>query len=270
MKTFVLSLLVCSLSMTVIALLFRLVCRALGTRYAARWRYAAWLVVLAGFLLPIRSAWPSSPVSLPAAPAGEPRRPLLFPPPRASTPIPCSFWFGCWAADLCWPACWFGMSHSVERRRGSAARWRGRTPAWPGRFSPPGKTLPSRSGGVAACPALWRSACSGPVSCFPTVPTLRRSCPWCSSMSWSTFQRKDLLFQTLLAFCRCLHWFNPLLPLIQRMMERDCELACDEMVLRSASPTPGTGIAICCWIPPRRKWSAPRCCPRASAAGRPP
>ena len=36
MKHFVLSLLTCSLSMTVIALLFRLICRRLGNRYAAR------------------------------------------------------------------------------------------------------------------------------------------------------------------------------------------------------------------------------------------
>ena len=51
MKHFVLSLLTCSLSMTVIALLFRLICRRLGNRYAARWRYGVWLVVLLGFLL---------------------------------------------------------------------------------------------------------------------------------------------------------------------------------------------------------------------------
>ena len=86
MKHFVLSLLTCSLSMTVIALLFRLICRRLGNRYAARWRYGVWLVVLLGFLLPVRPALPSFQVISPAgsspsgaaAPGGFDPYPILF------------------------------------------------------------------------------------------------------------------------------------------------------------------------------------------------
>ncbi len=54
MKTFVLSLLVCSPEHDRYRPAVPPGLPGAGQRYAARWRYAAWLVVLAGFLLPIR------------------------------------------------------------------------------------------------------------------------------------------------------------------------------------------------------------------------
>lgn len=236
MKTFVLSLLVCSLSMTVIALLFRLVCRALGNRYAARWRYAAWLVVLAGFLLPIRPAWPSSPVSLPSAPAGGTAAALAVSSAPGFDPYPVLFlvWLlggGLMLACLlvrhvsfCRTAARF--SRPLEREDARVAR---EVLAAGGKPSLPVRRCRCVPGPLAV--GLFRPCILLPDRPYPPEElslVLQHELVHC--------RRKDLLFQTLLAFCRCLHWFNPLLPLIQRMMERDCELACDEMVLRSASP----------------------------------
>ena len=45
-------------------------------------------------------------------------------------------------------------------------------------------------------------------------------------------QRKDYLFKpTALAIC-CLHWFNPLVWLAFHLMNKDCEMSCDERVVR--------------------------------------
>jgi beta-lactamase regulating signal transducer with metallopeptidase domain len=51
------------------------------------------------------------------------------------------------------------------------------------------------------------------------------------------WRRRDLLVQSLLYTGRMLHWFNPLVCLAVRQARTDCELACDEFVLRRQSPT---------------------------------
>ncbi|MDE5908226.1 MAG: M56 family metallopeptidase [Lachnospiraceae bacterium] len=44
-------------------------------------------------------------------------------------------------------------------------------------------------------------------------------------------KRKDLWYKWLYQILLCVHWFNPVLYLIVRKMNMDCELACDEAVL---------------------------------------
>ncbi len=46
------------------------------------------------------------------------------------------------------------------------------------------------------------------------------------------YRRMDLLYKWLVQFTVCLHWFNPLVWLMGREVNRTCELACDEAVLR--------------------------------------
>ncbi len=45
------------------------------------------------------------------------------------------------------------------------------------------------------------------------------------------FRRGDLFCKLIWIGCRAIHWFNPLMPLLMRQMEQDCELACDEAVM---------------------------------------
>ena len=48
--------------------------------------------------------------------------------------------------------------------------------------------------------------------------------------------RDDLLCKLLWIGCRTIHWFNPFLPYLMQQMEQDCELACDEAVMRNETP----------------------------------
>ena len=50
-------------------------------------------------------------------------------------------------------------------------------------------------------------------------------------------RRRDLLADTLLHVAVVLHWFNPLVWLVVRAAKQDCEVACDETVLRRLSET---------------------------------
>ncbi len=50
------------------------------------------------------------------------------------------------------------------------------------------------------------------------------------------WRRRDLLAQLLMQTAVALHWFNPLAWVAARLARTDCELACDEFVLRREAP----------------------------------
>ncbi len=45
------------------------------------------------------------------------------------------------------------------------------------------------------------------------------------------YKRRDMLYKWLVQAVICLHWFNPLIYLMEREISRACELACDEAVM---------------------------------------
>ena len=49
------------------------------------------------------------------------------------------------------------------------------------------------------------------------------------------WRRRDVAANALLQAARILHWFNPLVWVAMRLARQDCELACDEFVMRRAS-----------------------------------
>lgn len=48
-------------------------------------------------------------------------------------------------------------------------------------------------------------------------------------------KRRDLFFKWLAVIVSCLHWFNPLMPLMRRRLAFYCELSCDEAATRTLS-----------------------------------
>ena|GEM_PF-1015096 len=48
-------------------------------------------------------------------------------------------------------------------------------------------------------------------------------------------RRRDILYKWAVVLVASAHWFNPLMPLLRRVIGRDCELACDEAVIKDLS-----------------------------------
>lgn len=46
------------------------------------------------------------------------------------------------------------------------------------------------------------------------------------------YRRGDILYKWLVQLAVCLHWFNPLVYLMSREVSKNCELSCDELVMR--------------------------------------
>lgn len=49
------------------------------------------------------------------------------------------------------------------------------------------------------------------------------------------YKRYDMFYKWLVQFTICLHWFNPVVYLMAHEIERNCELSCDEVVIRVLS-----------------------------------
>lgn len=45
------------------------------------------------------------------------------------------------------------------------------------------------------------------------------------------YKRRDILYKWLAQLAVCIHWFNPLLYMMQRSINKACELSCDEVVI---------------------------------------
>lgn len=50
------------------------------------------------------------------------------------------------------------------------------------------------------------------------------------------YRRRDVWRKVLVVWVNALHWFNPVIWCMVRLMERDTELACDEEALRRLPP----------------------------------
>ena len=98
----------------------------------------------------------------------------------------------------------------------------------------------SRRAGIACPPALLRCRGLGVpmlAGLFHPVVLLPWEEPEDDGLDYALLhelihlRRRDIWLKTLCLWVRCLYWFNPLIHVMARLMDRDMELACDEGVL---------------------------------------
>lgn len=196
-----------SLTMSAVILLLLALGPLLARRYAARWRYWAWLVVAVRLLVPLNLSLPRAPVQLeapadrivytytpPAAPSAAPAGPEFSaesPAPLPSVP----------------PETPAGAVRSLTL--GSVAAW-----VW--------------LAGAAAL-TVWYGA--GYLRFRRYVRLwfiLRHELTHC--------HRRDIAYKTLLLCAKVVHWCNPLVWLMVRAAEGDMERACDDRVVAGLGP----------------------------------
>ena len=250
-------------------LLLLLLTRLTSKRYAARWRCWMWLLLGLRLALPLsvlpESAAPSVPIMLTApentviyrspartqpeiptlpavqtapalpsfAPAAEPDRHLVETPGFSLTLGQALF--GIWLLGTAGVLLWNGIAHLRFCRY--VRRWtrlvddppliqefyqlgdRLKLSHRPQLFFCAGLTVPMLAG-------LFR-----PVLLLPEdIPS--KETRYCVLLHELThYRRRDIWLKTLMIWVRALHWFNPLVWLMARTVERDTELACDEGAL---------------------------------------
>ena len=252
--------------------------RSTWSRYGARWRCWAWLLLCLRLavplpLLPQGETQAPIRVELPAAPA--PSRPAPSPAPEGASPpnspseppqtpahpadppsapdpgdqgfyifkkylenrSPAEIAAGLWLAGALGMLAWNALSHlrflAYLRRWSQPARERGVLDA----FRRAGLRLQLRRGPrLLVCQGLRVPMLAGVLR-----PALLLPCreDWtgaeldCSLLHELThYRRRDIWLKALAMWVNALHWFNPLMWYLVRVVERDTELACDEDVLR--------------------------------------
>lgn len=92
---------------------------------------------------------------------------------------------------------------------------------------------------LLSCPGLAVPMLAGlfrPALLLPENPPAGDALRFSLLHELTHFRRRDIFRKTLALWVRALHWFNPLVWLTARAMDRDIELSCDESALKHLPP----------------------------------
>lgn len=254
MQDFLTTLLQCSVSMSLVTLVYAAILPLLSKRYAAKWRYMIWLVIAAGWLFPFRPRIDLS--FLPAQMADKPVTPMHLLPTTNTTissPIPISgdivnlptgvpIW---WMLTVIWILGIVGviLYHALRH---------GRFLKMVRRWSEPVTDLESLSildgiksdlkikehVGLNICLGITSPMMIGffrPVILLPPVKMRNIELSFILKHELIHFKRHDLWYKALILGATTLHWFNPVVYLMAKAATAQCEISCDELLLRDSS-----------------------------------
>lgn len=256
-----------SLTMSAVILLLLALGPLLARRYAARWRYWAWLVVAVRLLVPVNLSLPRAPVQLeapadrivytyppPAAPSAAPvgpefsaesPAPLPSVPPETSAGAVRSLTLGSvaawvWLAGAAALTVWYGAGYLcflryVRRWSSPAVR-----PAARETLSALQTELDVRRPvRLLVCPGLSGPMMAGllrPVILLPHEEEDSEALWFILRHELTHCRRRDIAYKTLLLCAKVVHWCNPLVWLMVRAAEGDLERACDDRVVAGLGP----------------------------------
>ncbi|WMJ87152.1 M56 family metallopeptidase [Anaerocolumna sp. MB42-C2] len=255
MEAFLIALLQCTLSMSMITLLYAAVLPILSKRYAPKWRYMVWLVIAAGWLIPFRPL-----IELPFLPAQSLDTPFMPVQSALSSPVinnteevltaayettanapGISIWtvaFFIWLAGMIVLLSYHFLRH--KRFMKIVGRW-SETVTAPEIMSL--IDILKREQGIKA--KIEYKTCSGvsspmlvsffhPAILMPPVQLSKNELSLILRHELTHFKRHDLWSKALILMVTVMHWFNPVVYFMARAASVQCEISCDALVLQNA------------------------------------
>ena len=241
-----------SLGGGVVALVLMGVARVTRARYAAKWRCVIWALLCLRLIIllplvpqvqaPVQMTVPQMdrPVAVSAAPTVAPNTgtaPQIHPDEEEKAPALTMSHIvsGVWLLGMCGVLVWSGVSHmrlrrylrrwaSVETREEVCCRYAAQAQRLnlkrvPKLLACPGLEVPMLTGLVA--PALM----------LPQNASPEDGLDYALLHELIHYRRRDIWLKALVMLTVSVHWFNPVIWLMVRQVDRDIELACDEMAL---------------------------------------
>ena len=251
------------LPLTALTLLFVLLLPWLSRRCSARSLYAALLILLVAFLIPVRPAFlrirlPQAAYTAPA-PIAAPQ-PIGVPGEVAMQPIlatndsllpestahntahpPLSLRQGlllAWGAGTLAALIWHAVHHLRFARL--LRRWARpvENPITQELYAQVAAEEGVHGVPLCLCPALHTPMVAGLVRPRILLPDEKLSTSelhFVFRHELTHVKRRDLWVKALQGLALCLHWWNPAMHLLHRALQAQCESACDEALLRGAS-----------------------------------
>ena len=250
MRSFPVTLLICSVTMSVTALCYMAVTPLLAKHYSVKVRYYSWLVVVLGLIIPFRPKCSNAivKVNMPDSTAGPVVRigtgaAAALPasgPHTVSAALPVVPWWQITAALWLAGMILFLACHIIKHYRflKLVSRWSdditdNRTLALFQRL----KTQMglSREIGLQTCESIGSPMMTGfakPRILLPAADFTTEELRLILRHELVHYKRKDLWYKSLVLLANAIHWFNPVVYLMTQAVDCQCELSCDEEVVR--------------------------------------
>lgn len=250
MQSFMIALFTCSVTMSALALLYMAAAPFLSGRYSPRGCYYTWLIVVAGLIIPFRphveravvNVDVPSEMALPITRMGNGGTAV-----EAAAPVtpPSAFsGFSLWhILLLVWLAgmAVFLVYHAVKHWRfvKLANRWsEGVTegPALAVLESLRAEMGISGTIGLRICASVGGPMMIGfirPRILLPKTDFAEDELRFILAHELVHYRRKDLAYKALVLFATAIHWFNPVVYLMAKAIDAQCESSCDDEVVRS-------------------------------------
>lgn len=241
-----------SLGGGVVTLVLMGVARATRARYAAKWRCLIWMLLCLRLIIlmplvpqvqaPVQMTVPQMdrPVAVSAAPSVTPDEGTsspLRPDEKEEAPALTlsHIGTGVWLLGMCGVLVWSGVSHMRLRRylrRWAAVETREEVCC---RYAAQAHRLNlKRVPKLLACPGLEVPMLTGlvaPALMLPQDASSEDGLDYALLHELIHYRRRDIWLKALVMLTVSVHWFNPVMWLMVRQVDRDIELACDEMAL---------------------------------------
>lgn len=247
MEDFVMTLLVCSATMSALALAYMAATPLLARRYSVKSRYYAWLVLVIGLIIPFRPRLGAPIVRLdPPAGMAAPVMDLgggipASAGPALSAAAPAAAWWQLAAAV--WLAGMLAVlaCHAVKHCRFLRLTGRWSRPVTDGRGAALLQSLKAEMGisreiGLLACDCIGSPMLIGlarPRILLPGTDFAQEDLRFILKHELIHYRRRDLWYKGLLLIATAVHWFNPVICLMAKAVDAQCEQSCDEAVVRS-------------------------------------
>lgn len=243
MQGFMIAMLECSISMSVIALLYMAITPLLAKTFTAKGRYYAWLVIILGFIIPFRLHPQVSAIRLdtllPAlkmTDSGSAHQSVSAAAASSAIPWP-AVAGGLWLAGVVV----FLAYHAIRHRRflQMVTRWsteiRDRQ-ALHMLHDVQAELGITRQVALQACPGISSPMLLGfvrPTILLPSDNISLDELPLIFKHELVHWKRRDLWYKALVFLAAALHWFNPFVYVMAREIALQCELSCDEEVVKN-------------------------------------
>ncbi|MDF2921745.1 MAG: hypothetical protein K0R57_659 [Paenibacillaceae bacterium] len=248
MPAFLATLLRCSVAMSVISFVYMAAMPHLAKRYSATWLYYIWLFVIIGWIFPF---WPHInqnviPLPIPEIPVIELKHFNMDESIRVASGMGqnslISLW---WIISGIWGICTAGIiAYNVWRHK----RFIDLVNRW-------GEAVENRSifnildslraemkirkhVDLKTCPFISSPMLVGffrPVILLPSIEMDPEELTFILRHELIHFKRHDLWHKSLILLTTAVHWFNPAVYIIAKAIEVQCELSCDELVVKETS-----------------------------------
>ena len=249
MQAFLTTMLQCSVSMSLVTLMYAAMLPLLSKRYAAKWRYMVWLMIAAGWMFPFRPRIDLSflPMQMPHIPV-TPMQPIISAIPSmtdagdvviAPTTIP--LWWvlvAIWLVGVISAVLYHALRHG--RFMKMVRRWSEPVTDLKGLGildSLKSELEIKTQVGLSVCQSSTSPMLVGffhPAILLPPIKIADDELSLILKHELIHFQRRDLWYKALILAATALHWFNPVVYLMAKAAAVQCEISCDALVLQGA------------------------------------